>query len=79
MELENSANSLIMTGLENDAEFEIRYGDEKRKQQLNMLRSDALKKHYEKNISRKEDKAFWWKFGFDTASKTASTIGAFLP
>ena len=79
MQLENKANSLMMFGLQEDANFEFRYGAEKRGQQLDMLRSDALKKHYEKNISRKEDKAFWWKFGFDAASKSASTIGAFLP
>ena len=79
MELENSANSLLMTGLENDAEFEIRYGDEQRKQQLNMLKSDALKKKYEKNMARKEDQLYWWKAGVDMGSSAASILGHLRP
>lgn len=79
MELENSANSLMMTGLENDAEFEIRYGDQKRKQQLNLLKSDALKKHYEANMSRKEDALYWWKAGVDMSSSAASILGRLRP
>ena len=77
MELENSANSLMMSGLEKDAEFEIRYGDEKRKQQLDLLRSDALRKHYEANMSRKEDKMWWTTYSldkFEQGSRTGSNI-----
>jgi hypothetical protein len=82
MQLENQANGLLMHGLEQDAEFEIRYGDEKRKQQLNLLKSDALKKHYESNMSRKEDKMWWTTYSLDKleqGSRIGSNIvGSFL-
>lgn len=83
MKLENQANGLLMHGLEQDAEFEIRYGDEKRKQQLNLLKSDALKKHYESNMLRKEDKMWWTNYSLDKleqGSRIGSNIvGSFLP
>ena len=77
MQLENKADSLMMYGLQEDANFEFRYGAEKRSQQLNLLKSEALKKHYEKNITRKEDKMWWTTYSLDKleqGSRTGSNI-----
>lgn len=82
MQLENHANSLLMNGLQKDADFEIQYGDEKRKQQLNLLKSDVLKKRYESNMSRKEDKMWWTTYSLDKLEQGSQTgsniIGSFL-
>ena len=75
MQLENKANSLMMYGLQEDANFEFRYGAEKRRQQLNLLESEALKKHYEKNITRKEDKMWWLNQTTRTLKESSSAAG----
>ena len=67
----------MMFGLQEDANFEYRYGSEKRGQQLDMLRSDALKKHYEQNMTRKEDKMWWTTYSldkFEQGSRAGSNI-----
>ena len=75
MELENKANSLTMFGIQNDANFEFKHGREVRSQQLNMLRSDALRKHYETNMSRKEDKMWWTSYAIDKLEQSSNIAG----
>ena len=75
MELENKANSLMMFGIQNDANFEFNYGREARGQQLNILRSDALRKHYEQNMIRKEDKMWWTSYAMDRLDQTSDIAG----
>lgn len=75
MQLENKASSLQMFGLQEDANFEFRHGAETRGQQLNMLRSDALKKHYEQNMSRKQDKMWWINQGMNILNQSSSIFG----
>ena len=78
MQLENKADSLMMFGIQNDANYEFRYGAEKRGQQLDLLKSDALKKHYEQNISRKEDKLWWLNQTTRTLNETSKAVGTIM-
>lgn len=75
MQLENQADSLLMTGLQKDADFEIKHGTETRSQQLNMLRSDALRKHYETNMTRKTDKMWWTNQTMRSLDESSNIFG----
>lgn len=78
MELENSANSLIMVGLEKDADFEVRYGDHQRKQQLNILDYDARGTFHEANMRRKQDNTWWVNYGMDKLEQSSNVFGNFM-
>ena len=75
MELENKADSLIMFGPQEDANFEFRHGAAMRNQQLNILNYDARRSYHEANMTRKADEVWWLNQGMRTANETSEIIG----